>query len=63
MSSDFRTIEKPMSDFKILTVKDVMNFNECSKNTAIKILKQIRQEYKIKKVLLVHYKLYYCIKL
>ena len=43
---------------KLLTAKDVSNICECSLSTAYRIMKEIKKEFKIKRITLHHLNIY-----
>ena len=45
-------------DFNIIRAKDIMELEGCGLSTAFKYLKDIKNEYDIKRVLFHHYKKY-----
>jgi len=46
------------SDFRIIRAKDIMELQGVGESTAFKYLKDIKNEYNIKRVLFHHYKKY-----
>jgi hypothetical protein len=45
-------------DFNIIRAKDIMELQGCGENTAFRLLKDIKDEYYIKRVLFHHFKKY-----
>lgn len=60
-TDDYLQDKKPkFSDFRKLSIKDVMELCYCSRRTACRIRKCIKKEFGVEILLYLHYKLYFC---
>lgn len=50
--------KEPYSDLNIIKAKDLAALTRCSENTAYKLLRDIKGEYRVKRVLYYHVKKY-----